>query len=73
MKPEQSGVPSNGEIYNHRESRCDLERKGHHFRGHSDSEVTPCYGRDSLKLYQAEKHCDLLKAMRCIPRTVARF
>ncbi|HBH79321.1 MAG TPA: asparagine synthetase B, partial [Nitrospira sp.] len=31
----------NGEIYNHRELRNDLERKGHHFRGHSDSEVIP--------------------------------
>lgn len=31
----------NGEIYNHRELRIDLERKGHHFRGHSDSEVIP--------------------------------
>ncbi len=31
----------NGEIYNHRELRNDLERKGHYFRGHSDSEVIP--------------------------------
>ncbi len=31
----------NGEIYNHRELRSDLERKGHQFKGHSDSEVIP--------------------------------
>ena len=31
----------NGEIYNHRELRSDLEQKGHHFNGHSDSEVIP--------------------------------
>ncbi|MBX3301835.1 MAG: asparagine synthase (glutamine-hydrolyzing) [Nitrospira sp.] len=31
----------NGEIYNHRELRNDLERKGHRFRGYSDSEVIP--------------------------------
>lgn len=31
----------NGEIYNHRELRSDLERKGHHFKGHSDSEIIP--------------------------------
>lgn len=31
----------NGEIYNHRELRHHLEQKGHHFRGHSDSEVIP--------------------------------
>jgi asparagine synthase (glutamine-hydrolysing) len=31
----------NGEIYNHRELRRYLEQKGHHFRGHSDSEIIP--------------------------------
>lgn len=31
----------NGEIYNHRELRNDLEQRGHIFKGHSDSEVIP--------------------------------
>jgi asparagine synthase (glutamine-hydrolysing) len=31
----------NGEIYNHRELRHDLELRGHRFRGRSDSEVLP--------------------------------
>jgi len=32
-------VVCNGEIYNHRSLRRELEQKGHHFRGHSDCEV----------------------------------
>src|ERR1051325_2034160 len=31
----------NGEIYNHRELRHDLELRGHLFKGHSDTEVLP--------------------------------
>src|SRR4051812_47876792 len=32
-------VTFNGEIYNHEELRRDLERRGHRFRSHTDTEV----------------------------------
>jgi len=34
-------VVFNGEIYNHRELRRDLQARGHNFKGHSDAEVLP--------------------------------
>ena len=48
----------NGEIYNHRELRHQLERAGHRFKGHSDSEILP-------HLYEEEgaRFVELLRGM----------
>ena len=43
---EMAVLAFNGEIYNFRELRAELEADGHRFRGHSDTEVV-------LRLYQA--------------------
>jgi asparagine synthase (glutamine-hydrolysing) len=41
----------NGEIYDHRELRHDLEKRGHVFKGHSDTEVLPhLYEEDGVEL-----------------------
>lgn len=51
----------NGEIYNHRELRQRLERAGHRFQGHSDSEILP-------HLYEEEgaRFVELLRGMFAI-------
>ena len=50
---ESVGLACNGEIYNHRELRRELEQKGHRFRSHSDCEVIlhlyEDHGLDCLK------------------------
>ncbi|MCG8604269.1 hypothetical protein MJD09_04620 [bacterium] len=44
------GTIFNGEIYNHRELRHELETRGHKFNGNSDSEVLPhLYEQEGLE------------------------
>ncbi len=63
----------NGEIYNHRDLRADLEKRGHRFRSRSDSEVVAhlyeevgselprlLRGMFALAVYDARKHTLLL-------------
>jgi asparagine synthase (glutamine-hydrolysing) len=51
----------NGEIYNHRELRHQLEQKGHRFKGHSDAEIIPYLYEDV-----GPKFVNLLRGMFAI-------
>jgi asparagine synthase (glutamine-hydrolysing) len=62
----------NGEIYNFRELRAELESRGHGFRGHSDTEVLV----EAISLWGAEaapERCDGMFALAVWDRREARL
>lgn len=57
----------NGEIYNHRELRTDLEKQGQRFRGHSDTEVLLA-GTSAWGLEATLKRCGGMFAIALVDR-----